>query len=607
MGWIQVVPQRLGRFAAIPALIGYACAAHGDPLVRMYRPPLPEADAAVEYDDLDADGDPDVLRATAPDGTPLQWIDDDDDMRAGDLAGDSDSDCLMIDRNRDGAYGAFGDMMIDWNDEDGDGRADLQTVAENAGPQDTGWGPGHYMIVVDCDCDGVFNYVDWTDYRLKCWEHSGVARFLEDYLGQSLFLKMHTSTANIRDVRFNWENPFLFYDPDGDGLCEKAIRLCDSPRIYPAQEEGFTLPEDGRLLADATRRVEFKESIDWASIAQDLDNDSAPGNEFDFDMTIHFQGGGFEYRDQVHSFPSLRGLPAADHLFYDPRWRQITELVYPDHEAAWDLIFHRGRWGKCWFVFDEDDDCNRWERVELYEPRDPFKIGVREGGLDHHPQSDCSGDRGEWDSDNSGGGKLYIGRFDGRIHLYGAEWGCWRIDQDAQFYQGWSRSREQPSVFATVKYTDTDGNGFLDLLEYDLDGDQAFERVVSLPALGLDDRCDVIETASLDYDEFRRIYRDVAETLWTRGQVAVAAAEESGLDMGHYSFLMTPGSLRERYHFGYWLAHYVHNDLAELAVRRGDPEWAWEIDRARFGGDWLAAARRTALQPAPDVRGAVAP
>jgi len=27
-------------------------------------------------------------------------------------------------------------------------------------------------------------------------------------------------------------------------------------------------------------------------------------------------------------------------------------------------------WDYCWFVFDEDDDCNRWERVEFYEPKD---------------------------------------------------------------------------------------------------------------------------------------------------------------------------------------------------------------------------------------------
>ena len=61
---------------------------------------------------------------------------------------------------------------------------------------------------------------------------------------------------------------------------------------------------------------------------------------------------------------------------------------------------------------------------------------MNNGGIDNNPQSDASGDRGEWDLDNSGKGNLYIG-FDGRIHLVGAEKGYWRIDQDAKSYQGW--------------------------------------------------------------------------------------------------------------------------------------------------------------------------
>lgn len=30
-------------------------------------------------------------------------------------------------------------------------------------------------------------------------------------------MKMHASTDKIGDLRLNWENPFLFYDPDKDG------------------------------------------------------------------------------------------------------------------------------------------------------------------------------------------------------------------------------------------------------------------------------------------------------------------------------------------------------------------------------------------------------
>jgi hypothetical protein len=173
----------------------------------MYRMPYPMPDAQIEYIDLDGDGAPDVLRTTTADDTPVQWIDDDDDMQEGDLAGDMDSDCLMIDRNRDGQYGAFGDLIIDRGDEDGDGKADIEVIAENATPKDTGWGPGHYMITIDSDGDGIFNYIDWKDFKLKCWERSGLSNFFQDYHGTNLFLKMHTSTYNIKNLENNWKTP----------------------------------------------------------------------------------------------------------------------------------------------------------------------------------------------------------------------------------------------------------------------------------------------------------------------------------------------------------------------------------------------------------------
>ena len=92
-------------------------------------------------------------------------------------------------------------------------------------------------------------------------------------------------------------------------------------------------------------------------------------------------------------------------------------MIYPDHDSAWDLIFNRGKWDQVYFVYDEDDDCHRWERVELYDPRDPFKVGWNKGGIDHNKQSDAAGDRGEWDLDNSGNGQLYMGKFDGRVAI----------------------------------------------------------------------------------------------------------------------------------------------------------------------------------------------
>lgn len=518
-----------------------------------YRLPPAPAGYKPTYIDLDGDGDPDILRTVTANGIPVQWIDDDDDMQYGDLEGDTDNDCLMIDRNKDGVYGGYGDLIIDWVGEDEDGNPAMQVVVDNipeANRMKTG--NGHYMWVVDTDKDDVFNYIDWNTFTLRCWIHNGLSDFYEDYNGKSTFMKIHSTTERVNDVRMNWENPFLFYDPDNDGLTEMAIRFCDSPKIVKENGQANSV-----LSGD----------IDWVSVSMDTDNDNAPGNEFDFDMTIHFTGPGFNYENQKHINKNLRGLPEADTFFLDARWRKLPELLYPDHDAAWDLTFKEGKWDKVWFTYDEDDDCNRWERVELYQPRDPFKVGKNQGGIDNNGQADPAGDRGEWDEDNSGHGQLYVSPIDGKIHLYGAEWGCWRIDQNARYYQGMGgiydgygpkRIETEPTVFPTVKYTDTDNNGFFDLMEFDLDGDKVFEQRLSMKELGLDDRCQVINTASMKYEDFVDLESKVSDAMWKNAEKAVEVAKTKKLNTKWYALMLQPKSIRERYHYGFWLQFYLY-------------------------------------------------
>ena len=194
----------------------------------------------ITYIDLDNDGDPDVLRGMI-NGLPVQWIDDDDDMQEGDLSGDRDSDCLMIDKNKDGHYGHWEDFIVDYADEDKDGMADLEIIAENTKLQDRRFGPGLYMIMIDNDKDGVLSYIDWEKLHAECWQHDGMDDFMIDYSGNSTLLKAHAGIFNIRDLRYNWEDPFLFYDKDDDGYTEMAIRFLDQP---PRTRVSEALPED---------------------------------------------------------------------------------------------------------------------------------------------------------------------------------------------------------------------------------------------------------------------------------------------------------------------------------------------------------------------------
>ena len=546
--------------------------------IASFRMPLPPPGFKPKLEDLNGDGKPVAIYSMTGDSVPILWIDDDRDMKWTDIEGDMDNDCLLIDRNKDGIYGGDGDLVIDWVDSDNDGKADLQIVMDYPAVHATEvWPNGHVMILLDTDKDNIFNYIDWNTYQIKSWNKSGRAAFYTDYSGQSAFTKMHVATYNMGDLRLNWENPFLFYDPDKDGLSEIAVRLLDSPST-----------KDEKASWNDYVNMQLEGVIDWVSISVDLDNDNAPGNDFDFDFTLGLRGCGFDYMDQVHVFKNMRGLPEADKFFMDPRWRQMDELIYPDHKNAFDLIFNRGKWESAHFVYDEDDDCHRWERVEFYEARDPFKVGAGNGGLDHNTQADAAGDRGEWDMDCSGKGNLYISPLDGRLHLYGAEWGCWRVDQNTEYYQGWDRLwiNKNPKKFATVKYTDKNGNGFLDYVEYDMDGDGKFETVFDLKALGIDDRAKLIDVSSFTYRDYTKMMKRMSDGIWERAQTAVRVAHKYGLNTSWYAWWIEALSMREKYHRGYWLQYYLFQDLMNYGLRTGDKDLQQKLVVAYCSGNW---------------------
>lgn len=547
-------------------------------LLTPHRLPPPPLGYMPVYLDLDKDGDPDVIKSLTAGGIPIAWIDDDDDMRNDALEGDTDSGCLLIDRNQDGRYGALGDLIIDWVDTNKDNRADMQVVVDYPlTEKEAVWPNGHYMWMLDTDKDNVFNYIDWHTFQLKAWDKNGLSDFAKDYSGQSTFMKVHAATNRIQDLRLNWENPFLFYDEDKDGLTEMAVRLANTPSyINDSTKKTFQ------------QKLTFSGKIDWVSISVDLDNDNGPGNEFDFDFSLGFRGEGFDYTQERHAFPTMKGLSLADSFFLDPRWRHLEDLIYPDHSKALPMVFTKGKWDKVYFVYDEDDDCNRWERVEFYDPLDPFKIGSFKGGIDNHPQSDVAGDRGEWDLDNSGKGKIYISKFDGRLHLYGAERGVWRIDQSAYYYQGWDRSwlGKQPQKFATVKYEDVDKNGFFDRLSYDLDGDTLFENIVDLKAVGLNDQCNLIDVSNFTYRQYKTLQATISNVMWQRAQAAIGVAKNYQLNLDWYAKLLNKTSTHLKYSNGYWLQFYIYQDLLHRFAQLNNQTLIQQLHKAYYSGDW---------------------
>jgi len=574
--------------------------------------------------DINKDGKPDILERWW-NGKRVRWLDENGDMLPTDTRGDQVGDVLQIDKNGDGLYDGPNDINIKWADNDGDGQADLEAFVT----QSPEWGPdkwnaaeSHWMVYIDVEKDGVLGWLDWTkfDFGNDNWGYTGTNDWLPDYNGNSIFLKVHRPPQSLPDPRLNWENPFAFFDFDNDGLSEMAMRWLDP--VPP-------LDKDQTKLTGV---------LNEAFVTFDLDNDSTKGNETDYDLSLRGAGGpGVPYQTFVHKYPALKGNPKFDGCFQWNNWRRIDELKYMPHEKSYDAFFTAG-WKTLYFVFDEDDDDHRWERVEMYYPMHGFggpkDIDIystkrwrrsnyaeqdmvaenEKPGLSGHPQADSLGDRGEFDEDNSGGGKLYVGVFDRKLHLAGAEWGAWTVDKNAEYHGGVKTPSPRPSaprVEEVVKYTDTDNNGFLDTVEYDYDGDRKVDFKLSLldyksSAQPHPDVVTLIDTHKEGWKGLNILFGSISNQSFQEALSVYRAAWRRGLTTPEMDKLASAGSIGERYDHGYWLKEKVFRQIRMRLqqVRQAEPGKSSSLDklekdlaRLYYTGQFEEYARRIAEVP----------
>ena len=541
-----------------------------------------EPTAEILRQDIDGDRKPDTLERWW-NGKRVRWLDENGDMTATDTRGDQVADTLQIDMDGNGVYDDFEDQNIKWGDNDGDGLADVQAFAINPAAG-AGVRGAHWMLFIDVERDGVLGWEDWKTFDFNCWDYTGRTAWLPDYHGDAVFLKMHASPHLIQDLSLNWENPFAFYDPDGDGVTEMALRWL-APQV---REATFARVED---------------VLDDAFLTLDLDDDAARDNEMDFDITLRaFGGPGIPYRDFKHPMPGLKGHPKFDRCFASNNWRRVESVSYMPHDKGWDQFF-TGPWKSRWLVFDEDDDDHRWERVEMYYPthtaagpagsvdaystkrwarannaKEWMAEGEQRPGFGGHPQADSLGDRGEWDADDSGKGKLYAGVFDRKLHLLGAESGVWTVDRQGRYHGGSripSPTGHAPKVEEVVTYADTDGNGFFDAMEIDYDGDRTVDLKVSLldyksAALPNPDVAPTLEVAAGGWKGLHDAFTRMANEAWREALGVYRAAWRRGLTNPELDRLANAGSVAQRYDAAHWIKEKVFRLLhARLAERKG--------------------------------------
>lgn len=549
-------------------------------------------------------------------GKRVRWLDETGCMRPDDVRGDMVGSVLQVDLNDDGVYDGPGDLTVKWCDTNNDGVPDVQAVilTPKHWTEKGKLAPGDHadwMIMLNHDQRGVLNWIEWSKFRFNCWAHSDACNWLPNFHGNNDFVKTHAPVHEMGDKRLNWENPFSFYDEDGDGVSEMTIRWC-AP------------------FAVRNGKVNIPPVLNSAFLSYDLDNNSGKGNETSYDMTLCGSGAEVDISGMRHPLPNFAGDPKFDSLFHHNEWRRIKELVYMDRNESYSRFFQT-RWKSLYLTFDEDGDDHRWERLEMYYPTTNYKpngpqvdiystalFNNNKGvtpGLCGAFQSDSLGDRGEFDLDNSGGGKLYIGKFDRKLHLHGAEWGAWTVDENAQFHGGAGEPSNKPraeKVGEVVKYTDSDGNGFIDTIEYDYDGDRAVDLKVSLLEYGktadgvAPDVVPLSDPAKLGWKGMHELFNRMAQDAWIEALAVYRAAWRRDLTTPEIDVMAHASSIMERYQKAYWIKEKIFRQLrARLkALGEADPLQKANLDRlladyvkAYYTGDFAEVVRLLDIVP----------
>ncbi|MBD3266565.1 hypothetical protein GF373_07835, partial [bacterium] len=239
-----------------------------------------------------------------------------------------------------------------------------------------------------------------------------------------------------------FENPFLFYDHDRDGVTEEVLRLSG----YNTQVESM--------------RHSF-----------DADNDATQDHPRDFDVSITTWAPGGNPKPAQNqrgrstlTIPpryinpiSLRDIPCRGFLAHAHARHFVKSVTWDKLLLTWDEIDLNGDAENEYSDFDE-----RWEGVIADGNQSFPQVGGPSGGPFNK--------RNELIAQSPAKTQLYYFPFDNRIHLKHAEQGWLDVD--------WNFDRA-----IDMRYTmrDTDQDGYIDRYEYDLNADGQIDDTWSIP------------------------------------------------------------------------------------------------------------------------------
>ncbi|MCC6488881.1 MAG: DUF4861 family protein [Candidatus Hydrogenedentes bacterium] len=507
--------------------------------------------------DRDGDGTPDELwyldttKRHTKQPLLVRAVDEDKDL-AETGRPDLDSDAYFYDWGADGAI----DVVTDYQDNDGDDDVDEMGIFYDKSWKDdkdditVWWG-------VDVGDDNLLWYdVDGTYYQDLC-------QYRTHFSGDEMFYQFRL--AEGFDAWLNvFEDPFAFYDADGDTCSEVVVRVCALG--HAVENLRYSIDADGDAFGTRTHDYEFSVTA--------LPGDSAMSTE------------------GVAVAPmQVRGIPTHPVLSWADTRAYAKTAPWAKAMLTWDEL-NANTEGEV-----DKDSHERWEGlINRASRRGDFP---QVGG----PPTSAFNKRVEVSEHPASPLRLYFDTADQRLHLLGARYAYLDVDYNLD-----------GTLDARYEYEDTDADGVLDRRRIDLDGDGTVEFDWAMNGIGRE--------IDLEYEPVSAVYTQVLSEVLANSQRFIDTAKgllEDSADPVETFFLnelpawhaerelglrirTTPGGAR------YYMDLVRDRLFHRLSEKFGDnPAWT-KVEQAYSSGDVTAAADALAkMKPGGETPVAAAP
>jgi Domain of unknown function (DUF4861) len=337
----------------------------------------------------------------------VRVIDEDGDLPE-DGRGDLDSDLYFWDWLADGSI----DAVSDYQDNDGDNDVDEMGLFFGGGKR--AWRQITVWWGVDVGDDNLL----W--YDVNGMYHQGLCQYRSHFSGDELFYQFRLSPGADTWVNL-WEDPFAFYDLDGDACSEEVVRISAAGSAVVNLRYGMDADDDahGRYTHD-----------------------------YDFSVTAVAPDGGLA-PDAAHVAPrQIRGIATCPVLTWESTRAFSRNAPWAKALLTWDELNSNTD------ANARHDPNERWEGIL----NAPSKSGAfpQVGG----PAASKLNKRVEVGESPPQPLRLYYDTADRRHHLLGATEGYLDVDFDLD-----------GTLDAAYTYIDSDGDGVFDHRTFDADAD----------------------------------------------------------------------------------------------------------------------------------------